>query len=844
MKRINTDEIQVFETEHAAQLRRLAPECMVLLRSSGNFPLEKPGKVALYGSGARKTIKGGTGSGDVNVRAFTNIEDGLENAGFTVTTKAWLDSYDGIIVKAYEQFKADLKAEAKKRGVPVLMMAMGMAMPEPNYSLPLEGEGDTCLYILARNSGEGNDRKPVAGDIDLTETEIRDIRKLESKYENFLLVLNVGGVVDISTVPEIGNVLLMSQLGTASGDVLADVILGKSYPSGKLTTTWAPIREYPSTEGFADPNDTRYREGIYVGYRYFDTIGKAPYFPFGYGLGYTIFDVADGRVSVSGSLVTVEATVKNRGDRKGKEIVQVYYSAPEGRLDKPFQELAAYGKTAELAGGESETLSLSFEIADMASYDRDSSSYVIEKGIYYIRVGNCSRSTHICGALSFSEDIRTSQLKNVGGQPDFDDLKIDASPFGYSGEDEEKASVNPIPIDLSAVESVVVDYSEAPAEIKGDGASFEDVSRGEAVLDDFIAGLTDRELAYLCIGDFNDDGGLSFIGNAASTVAGAAGESTNRLSDRGVPSLVMADGPAGLRLSTIYSLIGGKAKPEISALPESMFELLDEDSMKMFGIDPEKQSPKGEGKPGERYYQYCSSIPIGTALAQSWNDRLCRECGDIIGREMEMFGIHLWLAPAHNIHRSPLCGRNFEYMSEDPYLSGCMAAAITNGVQEHEGCGTTVKHFFCNNQETNRTFSNSILSERALREIYLKSFEVCIRKSGPHALMTSYNLVNGEHACNRRDVITHVLRDEWDFKGIVMTDWLVTGGMGSKGERHPCASAAGNVWAGNDITMPGMVSDLEDMLAALDGESHNYPISRGDLQACAKRVLGMILRLV
>ena len=251
--------------------------------------------------------------------------------------------------------------------------------------------------------------------------------------------------------------------------------------------------------------------------------------------------------------------------------------------------------------------------------------------------------------------------------------------------------------------------------------------------------------------------------------------------------------------------------------------------------EEEKAAPTG--------YQYCVAIPIGTGIAQSWNHELARKCGDLAGQEMEMFGTHLWLAPAMNIYRSPLCGRNFEYFSEDPQLSGCMAADITDGVQAHEGCATTIKHYACNNQETNRYFSNSNVGERALREIYLKGFEICVKKSQPHFLMTSYNLINGEHACNSRDLQTAVLRDEWGFEGVVMTDWLVTGGMGQKGEKWPSASCAGNIKAGNDITMPGIPSDKADIMKALLDQSHPYALTRAQLQLCAGRVLGMILKL-
>ena len=325
------------------------------------------------------------------------------------------------------------------------------------------------------------------------------------------------------------------------------------------------------------------------------------------------------------------------------------------------------------------------------------------------------------------------------------------------------------------------------------------------------------------------------------TRAGAAGETTHQLEELGTPVLVMADGPAGLRLAPTYKIVDGKAKATARSLPGELMALLTPEELQAMAENAPK--PSEEEMAAATNYQYCVAIPIGTGLAQSWNDDMVKECGDLIGEEMEMFGIHLWLAPAMNIYRSPLCGRNFEYYSEDPYLTGCIAAAVTDGVQVHKGCATTIKHYACNNQETNRYFSNSNVGERALREIYLKGFEICIKKSQPHFVMTSYNLINGEHACSTKDIQTATLRDEWGFAGVVMTDWLVTGGMGAGGEKWPCASCAGNVKAGNDITMPGIPSDKADILKALADDAHPYALSRAQLQLAAKRVLGMILKL-
>lgn len=841
--RIDSPEVQAFEREHAEAVRRFGPECMVLLENDGTLPLKGIGKLALYGSGARRTIKGGTGSGDVNVRHFVTVEEGLKKAGFELTTESWLDSYDQVVEESKKKFFAALRKEAEEAGVAgsnLPMYAMGRTCPEPEYELALDGEGDTAVYVLARNSGEGADRRPEAGDINLTETEIRDILTLNERYDQFVLVLNVGGIIDLKPVKAVKTVLLMGQLGSATGDALADVLLGKASPSGKLTMTWAPIEDYPSTEGFGDPNDTYYKEGIYVGYRYFDTIGYTPAYPFGYGMSYTTFTVEPREMKADASEISVTATVTNTGSACGKEVVQVYYSAPSGKLDKPYQELAGYAKTEELAPGESQDVTVAFETESMASYCTQCASWVMEAGTYYIRVGNSSRNTRIAGAAQLDETKAVEKDKNICGESGFEDVKPQWTPYTYKGETEEKRQAKVIALKAADLAVKEVVYKQVPDEIPtGSVVTWDQVVDGTKTLDEFVAGLTDQQLAYLCIGNYKDAEDLmEVIGNAASTVAGAAGETTHRLEELGVPALVMADGPAGIRLAPTYKMAGGIAKAASSTLAGDFMAILTPEELRQMAAEPSE-----EEKAAPINYQYCVAIPIGTGIAQSWNHELAKQCGNLVGEEMEMFGIHLWLAPAMNIYRSPLCGRNFEYFSEDPHLSGCVAADITSSVQRHEGCATTIKHYACNNQETNRYFSNSNLGERALREIYLKGFEICVKKSQPHFLMTSYNLINGEHACSTRDIQTCTLRDEWGFEGVVMTDWLVTGGMGARGAKWPCASCAGNIKAGNDITMPGIPTDKEDIMKALTDPSHPYALSRAQLQLSARRVLGMILKL-
>ena len=388
MVRIDSPDVQEFEKEHLATLRALAPECMVLLKKNGDFPLSAPCEIALYGAGARETIKGGTGSGDVNVRHYVTVEEGLENAGFTVTTKAWMDGYKAIRDGSIKGFYEGIAREAKELGKSVFLVGMGRTPPEPRYELPLDGKGEVCAYVLARNSGEGADRPGDEGDYLLTEDEKRDILRCAEQYKKFLLVLNVGGPVDISPVlDKVENVLLLSQLGSATGDAFADVLLGKASPSGKLTTTWARAEDLPSIGDFAQRDDTRYREGVFVGYRYYDAALVEPLFPFGYGLSYTEFETDCTCFAVENGIVTVEATIRNTGRFPGKETAQLYVSAPDGKLKKPLRELGAYAKTKELAPGESETLMLKLPLENMASWDAENDCWLLEQGDYLFSLG-------------------------------------------------------------------------------------------------------------------------------------------------------------------------------------------------------------------------------------------------------------------------------------------------------------------------------------------------------------------------------------------------------------------------------------------------------------------------
>lgn len=797
-----------YEKKHLQMLREQIAECTVLLKSNGDFPLERAGQIALYGSGARHTIKGGTGSGEVNSRYFVTIEQGLQDAGFTITTSDWLDAYDRLLVDAKKEFHKEIKARAKKNHTVAVIEGMGAVMPEPEYDLPLNGAGDVAVYVLSRISGEGSDRQAVTGDILPGESETRDILALQKKYKKFMLVLNVGGAVDLSAVSEVENILILSQLGVETGAVLADILTGKSNPSGKLTTTWSAWEDYADFGEFGDINDTRYHEGIYVGYRYFDSIGKKALFPFGYGLSYTQFTMACKTVSADKHTVTVRAAVKNIGKYAGKEVVQLYVSSPEGKLDQPYQALAAWAKTSELKPGETEDITMTFSLADIAAYDTEDAQYLLEKGDYVLHIGNSSVNTTVCGVARLDADVVTLKAKNCCGTPDFTDWKP-----------KQKANIS-VPDNAPVLEIKASDFTTISVTYDS-----------EQEIDPAVEAFTDEQLALMNVGAFDPKGSLaSIIGSASTTVAGAAGETANVTGAKDFPVMVMADGPAGLRLTREY-FVDDKGVHGIGAgIPESFAEFMPKITVWFMGLMEKKP------KAGDKIYeQYTTAIPIGTALAQSWNLDLARDCGDIVGDEMERFGVHLWLAPALNIHRNIRCGRNFEYFSEDPLISGMFAAAITQGVQKHPKCGTTIKHYAANNQETNRYNNNSQVSERAMREIYLKGFGICVKESQPHAVMTSYNLLNGTHTSESRGIIEDILRSEYGYEGIVMTDWIVNGGTMNKASIHPAPVSSKIAEAGGDLVMPGGKNDYKNILEALQ----NGKLDRKQLQINATRVYRM-----
>lgn len=806
-----SNEVTDRERRNAGIAGNAAAQSMVLLENKNQvLPLkETQKKIALFGGGAARTVRGGTGSGDpfngglsgggdVNVnqsdRYHINIFTAFQDAGYQITTSDLLNDY----AAAYD-------AENSQTASNPMATFAYPDMEFSNEQLEAAREGtDTAIYVISRNAGEGADRgmssvkqlsdgsEHEIGDYQLSALEKENLKRVAAAFDRTIVVLNVGGVIDTSFFREtegLDALLLMGQCGQEGGDALVDVLSGAVTPSGKLTSTWAKqYSDYPASETFSgnDGNVDKevYEEGIYVGYRYFDTFGIEPAYEFGYGESYTDFETEVKKVEADENRITVEAEVTNTGDTySGKEVVQVYFSAPDTSCEKEYQELAAFGKTGELKPGESQTITLSYEVNDMAYYNEAKSAWVLDQGTYYIRVGNSSRDTKVAAAVEVNQSKITEQLSSqlqVSEEDAFTEWSREGkTAFTYP---EEKAQMSAAPVfrlDSAKIQTVqsaseyeneeVTTYTTDPdyqteqpyekAEIVEDksGSTLKDVADGTVSMEEFVAQMSLEELAKLnCGGGWGvANENTPIVGSNSSTIPGAAGE-TAVFEEYGIPGIVLADGPGGIRVKQEY------------------------------------EATNVETGEKDMYYQYCTAWPVGYVLAQSWDTELVKQVGEAFGVEAEELGITLLLGPALNIHRDPLCGRNFEYFSEDPVVSGLMASAMTKGMQSVPGIGACLKHFAANNQENNRNAEDSIVSERTLREIYLKGFEMAVKESQPMSIMTSYNLINGVPAADSYDLNTNIARGEWGFEGLIMTDW--NGGSSSPDK---------SMHAGNDMIMPG-----------------------------------------
>lgn len=758
--------------KHIALSRRAAGEGMVLLKNEDYaLPLAKGEKIALFGKATIEYIKGGGGSGDVHCPYIRNIYDGFASKGVGIYMPL-IDFYrdyverESVNIPTQDQINAtwdivNAMEFCTKRDDMTYDTFASMHVKEPAVPDELIKSAsewaDTAIITLSRFSAEGVDRRPIPGDYYLSDIEKELIDKAGELFKKVVIVINSGAVIDCEYFAEnddVQAVLFGWQGGMEGGSAVADIICGDVNPSGKLVDTIAKSYDcYPCKDDFWECFDhLDYTDDIYVGYRYFETMSpECVRYPFGFGLSYTEFRMGHPMVCENDDKIIAAIEVKNDGNVAGKEVIQLYYSAPQGELGKPAKELAAFKKTKLLQPGEKEMIMLSFDVEDMASFDDlgkvGVSAYVLEEGEYEFYIGTSVRDANKADFVYTVEDSYiTDQLdswckpfklsKRMLADGSFEELPMGEEDY-YYGENKPTGATAP--------------EKEVRFDLVGE----------EISMDEFVAQFTLEEL-------------MDFVGGQAPTGVANTGcfGGLKRLS---VPAVATADGPAGLRL------------------------------------DVETGIPT-------------TAWPCATLLACCWDPELVYEVGAAGGAEVRENNLGIWLTPALNIHRDPLCGRNFEYYSEDPLVAGKNAAAATRGIQSQK-VAVSVKHFACNSKEANRMGCDSRISERALREIYLKGFEICVKEGDPWTVMSSYNLINGQHTSESYELLTEILRNEWGFKGMVTTDWGV--------KNDPVKE----VKAGNDMKMHcGYPEDLKKGIE--DGK-----ITRADLELCVKRILTMFTKL-
>lgn len=791
------------EIRHRALAGKAAAEGIVLLKNDGVLPLKLSDPIALFGSGADKTVKGGIGSGDVNNRENISIFRGVREAGAAVTSLEWLKDYDRRYDDAREKWKEKILEDAYHVDNPFDAYAANpFVLPEGRSITEKDLKGAcAALYVISRISGEGKDRRLAEGDYYLSRREWEDIRYLDQQGLPLILILNAGGPVELTDIlreaDNIRAVLNISQPGQEGGTAVADILFGKAVPEGKLTATWAErYEDYPCADSFSYLNGNlekeEYREGIYVGYRYFDSFGVKPLFPFGHGLSYTSFEMKFHEIKAKENALGAEVTVTNTGKSyAGREVVQVYVSLPRTGTEKEYRRLAGFRKTDSLKPGESQNVVVEIRQKQLAVFSEERQAWIVEKGMYGIWIGGSSAEARLCAFVKVPEEVILEETHRICPREEmFAELCMNGS---------EK------------------DIRRTPAEKEGQLSVYEFIPRREKQKN-YKAPAERRypveALIPLLYGNITS--GASTLGSAGIRVPGSAGESTEALEEKyGIRSLIMADGPAGIRLRQSY---------QVDRASDTVYGTGVLGSLENGFLEPMELHENAD-----TYFQYCTAFPVGTALAQTWDAELLREFGCAVAEEMEEYHVDLWLAPGMNIQRNPLCGRNFEYFSEDPLLTGVLAAAVTQGVQSRPGCGVTIKHFACNNQEDNRMGVDACISERALREIYLRGFEIAVKESAPAAVMSSYNLLNGVHAANSRDLCTVLAREEWGFQGVIMSDWNTT--VPADGS-IPWKCAA----AGNDIIMPGNIRDDENIRQAyMRGE-----LTEETIRECAGRIIALV----
>ncbi len=744
--------------EHIALSRKAAGEGMVLLKNDGILPLSAHRKIALFGKASADYVKGGGGSGDVTVEYVRNLCDGFEekqNENKIVVFDELNKFYRENVSEQYKSGKRPGETEEPEIPEDILKRAKAFC--------------DVAVVSICRYSSEGHDRKEE-NDFYLTAAEQKMVDTVTENFENIIVVLNVGGMVDTSWFMKnerVRGVLLAWQAGMEGAMAEADILCGDVCPSARLTDTFAAkFSDYPSSYNFNESDDyVEYTDDIFVGYRYFETIPGAKEkvnFPFGFGLSYTEFETKLLNAKIENGQIRLDVKVRNIGKCAGKQVVQVYYSAPAGKLDKPAKELVAFAKTDLLSCGEVRNLAINFNVSDMASYDEEIAAYIIEKGEYKIMLGENAAETEAVFTYTVDETAVTEQLKNrcisnalkkkLKADGSYEEVNtFELEPLYDTSDWPEKPQ--------NEYEHIIPDERQIPA-VEG-RIYLDDIANGNATIEDMLAQMSDAELITLVSG--RPDIGVSNV------------KCIGDMPGYKIPPIPTADGPAGLRLH------------------------------KEAGVNT-------------------TAFPCATMLACTFNTELVYEVGRAGGLELKENNLGMWLTPGMNIHRSPLCGRNFEYFSEDPLVSGKMAAAMVRGIQSQR-ISACIKHFCCNNKEVNRKFSDSRVSERALREIYLKGFEIAVKEADPWGLMTSYNRVNGRYPSENSELLEGVLREEWGFEGLVTTDW------------NNAADQYMELISGNNFRMP--TGSGKRTLKALELGL----ITREEIQKNAKVVLEFILKM-
>ena len=773
--------------------RKMAAEGMVLLKNENKaLPLTNNDKVAAFGRTFYFCFKGGSGAADMMAVDPVQPYEAMKETDI---------SLDEDLAKFYNDYNAETYEKELKYWNKInqkWVTSLYEPLPSDELIEKAAKENNKAIINIGRCAGEWVDVAADKGGYYLTDNEKELIKKVCEKFDRVILLLNTYGVIENDFFNEYNfeAILFTSMLGQEMGNGVADILTGKVTPSGKLADTWTRLEDYPTNENFQE-KFIPYKEGIYMGYRYFDTFNVTPNFPFGFGLSYTDFEISTSPATLDGTKVIVKAEVKNIGEYEGKEVVQVYISEPSVKLNKSYQQLAAFAKTKTLAPNESETLEITFDLKDMASFDEENAEFILEEGTYLVRVGNSSRNTKVISKIVLDKTaVCFKTVNRCKIQTEIEEIRPDCKPYSYEGEEAEIAAAPILNLSSTEIKTVVSKQPEDRdiKEFKNTGFhTLTEVKEGKCTMEEFVGQFTNEELADILNGVTSDTVNVdSHFGQMAKTIEGAAGEIWS--SDKyEIPPCVNADGTCGLRLVGWVDDLDNP--PVYSELAKSMI-----------------------------------AFPDSTSLAYSWNLELARVFGECMCDELKITKIPVLLAPAMNLHRNPICGRNFEYYSEDPLISGKMAAYTVLGVEKDRdgnptGIYTTIKHYAANNAEKYRFGSDSVMNERTLRELYIKAFEITVKEAAPKSLMSSYNRLNGVYTADSYDLINGILRSEWGFDGMVMTDWNTTN------------TAFEMCHAGCDVVMPGCKN--KDYLDGLnDGR-----INRAEAQICVANIMNLIMLL-